>query len=123
MKKLLLTAILAAFIAIPGSAIGDTAPGTDAEGAFGCCCPWSEAMGLCPGDLVTFLAGFDDVCFELDDAGEVAGFCHDDPEGHYPFRGLSWPEIAEFISDVYGSEPTVGGMIDSLCGMGRLSAP
>lgn len=123
MKKLLLIASLAAFVAITGSAVGDTAPHTDAVGQYGCCCPWSEAMGLCPGDLVAFLAAWDDACIVLDAEGEVVGFCRDDPDGAYPFRGMSWPEIAAYISDVYGSEPTVGGLIDYFCGYDRVSAP
>ena len=51
------------------------------------------------------------------------GYCFDDPDGVYLFRGLSWPELAVFISEFYGSEPTVGGMIDLFCGIDRTLPP
>jgi hypothetical protein len=63
------------------------------------------------------------VCFVLDEAGEVVGYCVDDPDGAYLFRGMTLPELAMFMSDYYGIEPTVGAMVDLFCGIDRFHAP
>jgi len=123
MKRLLVAAFLATVVAIGVTATADQAPATVGEGEYGCCCAWTEFAGLCPLDFLTFFGGFDDVCFVLDEAGEVTGFCIDDPDGVYPFRGTPWPEAAAFISDNYGIEPTVGSMVDFFCGIDRMHAP
>jgi len=123
MRRLLVTAFLATVVAIGVTATADQAPATVGEGDYGCCCPWTEFAGLCPLDFLTFFGGFDDICFVLDEADEVTGFCIDDPDGFYPFRGMAWPEAAAFISDNYGIEPTVGSMVDFFCGIDRMHAP
>jgi hypothetical protein len=123
MKRLLVTAFLATIVAVGVTATADQAPVTVGEGEYGCCCAWTEFAGMCPVDFLTFFAGVEEVCFVLDEAGEVTGFCIDDPDGAYPFRGLTWPEFAAFISDNYGIEPTVGSMVDFFCGIDRFEAP
>ena len=121
MKKLLLSMLLVTAFAFTVSA--ERAPVTVGEGEYGCCCPWAEHAGLCPVDFVAFVGMLDEVCFVLDEAGEVVGYCVDDPDGAYLFRGLSWPEVADFIGNYYGFEPTVGTTIDWFCGFGRTHAP
>jgi hypothetical protein len=123
MKRLMLTAVLATIVAIGVTAGADQAPVTVGEGEFGCCCPWAEYAGLCPVDFMTFFSSIDDVCFVLDEAGEVVGYCVDDPDGAYLFRGMTLPELAMFMSDYYGIEPTVGAMVDLFCGIDRFHAP
>ena len=123
MKKLLLTAVLATIVALGVTAGADQEPVTVGEGEYGCCCPWAEFAGLCPVDFMTFLGSVEDVCFVLDEAGEVVGYCVDDPDGAYPFRGMTWPELAMFMSDHYGIEPTVGSVVDLFCGIDRFHAP
>jgi hypothetical protein len=123
MKKLLVSAFLATIVAFGVTATADQAPITVGEGEYGCCCAWTEFAGLCPVDFLTFFAGIDDVCFVLDEAGEVTGYCVDDPDGAYPFRSLTWPERAAFIAESYGIEPTVGSMVDFFCGIDRVEAP
>ena len=123
MNKLLVAAFLAIVVVIGVTATADQAPVTVGEGEYGCCCPWAEFAGLCPLDFITFMGSFDDVCFVLDEAGEVVGYCVDDPEGAYLFRGLTLPEVAELMSDVFGIDPTVGSMVDLFCGIDRTRAP
>jgi len=123
MKKLLVTAFLATVVVIGVTATADQAPVTVGEGEYGCCCPWAEFAGLCPVDFLTFMGSIDDVCFVLDEAGEVVGYCVDDPDGAYLFRGFTLPELAAFMADYYGIEPTVGSMIDWFCGIDRTRAP
>jgi len=110
MKTLLLSLGLATtlVLAVVGMAIADAHAD---EAQYGCCCPWSVSVGLCPSSLTDFLLAMPDACMVLDDDGEVAGFCLDDPDGFYPLRDLSYPEMAEFVGVA-----SVGAMIDFFCG-------
>ena len=123
MTNLLLTTILTATLAVTGTAFADETPVPVGEGEYGCCCPWAYAGGMCPVDFVTFWGKVDDVCVHVDDEGNIVGYCFDDPDGVYLFRGLSWPELAAFMSEYYGIEPTVGSMIDLFCGIDRTLPP
>lgn len=107
-----LTATAATLIVVIGLVTtGVMAQEAAPEAEYGCCCPWSIQAGLCPASLTDFLLALPDVCMVLDEDGEVAGFCVDDPDGFYPFRGMSYPEAAEFVG-----QPSVGAMIDMFCG-------
>jgi hypothetical protein len=123
MKKLLLTAFLSIVIAIAVTASADQPPVTVGEGEYGCCCAWTEWADWCPVDFLTFWSRIDEVCAYLDDAGNIVGFCRDDPDGVYIFRGMSWLERVDFIVQNYGIEPTVGSMVDLFCGIDRMHAP
>ena len=121
MKKLLLSMLLVTAFAVTVSA--ERAPVTVGEGEYGCCCAWGYAGGMCPVDFLTFWGTVDDVCAHFDEEGDIVGFCFGDPDGVYFLRGLSWPELAAFFSDIYGIEPTVGNMIDFFCGIDRTQPP
>ena len=123
MRKMLLTTILAAALAALGTTLAEPSPATVGEGEYGCCCAWCAFAGLCPVEPVAWLLSIDDVCALLDDDGSIVGFCIDDPDGTYLFRGLSWPERAVLISESYGIEPTVGSFIDFFCGIDMTTAP
>lgn len=111
-RPLPLTAATAIVLAVLGLVItGVVAQDAAQDGEYGCCCPWSIHAGLCPAGLTDFLLALPDVCMVLDEDGEVAGFCVDDADGFYPFRGMSYPEAAEFVG-----QPSVGAMIDMFCG-------
>ena len=115
MKRLLLPLGLwlgLVVLAVLGMAIANGQAGdANPDGEYGCCCPWSVHAGLCPSSLTDFLLAMPDVCMVLDDDGEVAGFCVDDPEGFYPFRDLGYPDMAGFLG-----QESVGTMIDDFCG-------
>ena len=121
MKKLLLSVFLVTAIAVTASA--ERAPVTVGEGEYGCCCAWTYWAGICPVDFLPFMGMGDEMCFLLDDEGEVVGFCADDPDGAYLFRGMTWPEFAEFFVPSYGIDPTLGSVIDFFCGIGRTQPP
>ena len=123
MKKLLLAAFLAIVVAFAVTASADQPPATVGEGEFGCCCPWAEALGWCPVDFLELFSRTDEVCVYLDADGNIVGYCLDDPEGVYIFRGLTWPELAAFIAEYYGIEPTDGSMIELFCRIDRTRAP
>jgi hypothetical protein len=72
-EELLFTAFLATIVAVGVTASADQAPVTVGEGEYGCCCAWTEFAGWCPVDFLTFFAGIEEVCFVLDEAGEVTG--------------------------------------------------
>ncbi len=116
MKKLLLPLGLAAtlVLAVVGMAIADGHAG-DAE--YGCCCPYSAWLGSCPLTPGAFVNSFDDVCLIVDDDGEFVAFCHDDPDGVYPYRGMTLEEITLAVGPVVDqSFANVGAMLDFFCG-------
>ena len=121
MKKLLLSMLLVTAFAVTVSA--ERAPVTVGEGEYGCCCPWAYWAGICPVDFYTFFGMVEDVCVIIDEDGEIAGYCADDPDGVYLFRGMTWPQFAEFFEEFYGIDPTLGSVVDFFCGIGRTHPP
>ncbi len=116
MKKLLLPLGLATtlVLAVVGMAIAD-AHGGDA--VFGCCCPYSAWLGSCPQTVGAFTDSWDDACMIFDEDGELVTFCQDDPDGVYPYRGMTLEEIAVAVGPNFGLEfETVGAMMDFFCG-------
>ncbi len=123
MKKLLRAAFLATVVAVAVTASADQPPAAIGEGEFGCCCGWTEWAGMCPFEVMQLGWVFDNACVHFDDDGDFVAWCADDPDGVYPFRGMTWPERADFIAQNYGIEPTVGGIVDFFCGLDRTRAP
>jgi hypothetical protein len=123
MKKLLRSAFLATVVAFAATASADQPSVTVGEGAFGCCCAWTQWARLCPVDFLTFWSMVDDVCVYLDARGNIVGFCAGDPNGAYIFRGMTWPELADFFARSFGIAPTVGSMVDLFCGIDRTRWP
>ena len=123
MKKLLRSVFLATVVAFAATAGADQPPVTVGEDEYGCCCPWAYWSGICPVDFYTFFGMVDEVCVLIDEDGEIAGYCADDPEGVYLFRGMTWPQLAEFFEEYYGIDPTLGSVVDFFCGIGRTHPP
>ena len=119
----LVAALLMAAVVVSVSANAEQPPLTVAEGEYGCCCPWAEWAGWCPVDFMDFFSRVDQVCVLLDEEGNITGYCLDDPDGAYIFRGLTWPERAAFLAEYYGFEPTMGAVVDWFCGIDRMHAP
>jgi len=118
MKKLLLPLGLAAIIALAGAGVADQAnPAGEADRTYGCCCPYTAWAGGCPAYPGSFLRGFEDVCSILDEDGEFVAWCADDPDGVYPYRGMTWEEIALALSPVVETElRDVADILDFFCG-------
>ncbi len=93
------------------------APPGNAYGAYGCCCPYSAWLEVCPMSPGAFLQGYHDVCLILDDHGAVKEFCDDDPDGVYPYRGMTPHQFTLAVGDVFGETfRNVGQMLDFFCG-------
>lgn len=106
----ILTVMLAFFTAAARPPAGATPVG-NAYGAYGCCCPWSAHLGLCPVSPGALLSSFDDVC-EIRDADDAfVRYCDEGEEGVYPYRGKTLREIAQG----FGFR-NVAGLLDFLCG-------
>jgi hypothetical protein len=118
MKRPVFVLILAVVVALAGLGVADRVAATaEAEPAFGCCCPYSAWKGSCPGYPGPFLRGFEDVCLIVDEDGEFVSWCADDPDGVYPYRGMTWEEIALALSPVVETElRDVADILDFFCG-------
>jgi len=112
MNRLPLTlALVLAMALAAASAQETTSPHGRADGAYGCCCPWSAHLGTCPVSPGMVLDSFDDVCVRDFDEDGQAVYCEPGEEGEHPYRGMTLEEIALFS----GFED-VGGLLDFLCG-------
>lgn len=89
------------------------APPGNAYGAYGCCCPWSAHLGICPVTPGELLRSFDDVCEIRGDDDEFVRYCNEGEEGVYPYRGETLREIALG----FGFR-NVAGLLDVLCRYG-----
>ena len=118
MNKLLLTMGLALVVALAGVSVADQAATTgEADGLYGCCCPYSAWAGTCPQVPGPFLRSFDNVCVILDEDGEFVDWCVDDPNGVYPYRGMTWEEKGLALGPVLGTELLdVADFLDFFCG-------
>jgi len=115
MKKLLPLGLATTLVlAVVGMAIADAHAG---DAVFGCCCPYSAWLGACPQTPGAFVNSFEDVCLILDEDGELVEFCHGDPDGVYPYRGMTLEEFAVAVGPVVGEAfEDVGAMVDFFCG-------
>ena len=93
------------------------APPGNAYGAYGCCCPWSAHLGICPVTPGELLSSFDDVCVSSYDDDGTPNYCREGDEGEYPYRGMTLREIALLFYG-YGllETPNVAGILNFLCG-------
>ncbi len=117
MNRLPLALAFILVIALAATAIarGPNAPAPpgNAYGAYGCCCPWSAYLGICPVTPGELLRSFDDVCVTgVDEFGNPL-FCEAGQEGAYPYRGQSLRQIA-----LGAGFRSVAGLLDALCGTG-----
>lgn len=106
-----LTLMLALVIVAAARAPATVAPPGNAYGAYGCCCPWSAHLGICPVTPGALLTAFDDVCEIHDEAGVFVRYCDAGEDGHYPYRGMTLRQIAQLFG--LGN---VRGLLDFLCG-------
>jgi len=118
MNKLLLAMGLALVVALAGVSVADqAATAGEADLGYGCCCPYNAWADTCPAYPGPFLRGFENVCIILDEDGEFAAWCADDPDGVYPYRGMTWEEIALALSPVVETElRDVADIVDFFCG-------
>ena len=123
MKRLPFALALTLVIALSATAIARApnppAPPGNAYGAYGCCCPWSAHLGICPVSPGALLSSFDDVCEIRDADDNFIRYCNAGEEGVYPYRGMTLREIALLFYE-FGvlREPTVAGLLDVLCRYG-----
>ena len=113
MKKLPWILGLAVVFALAGTCLARTPnPSGNAYGAYGCCCPYSAWLGLCPLTPGAFMQGYPSVC--LDDNGE---FCYPGDEGTYPYRDMTPNQFARAVGAIFGvAFRNVGEMLNFFCG-------
>jgi len=134
MNRLPLALAFILVIALAATAIARApnapAPPGNAYGAYGCCCPWSAYLGICPVTPGELLRSFDDVCeihkIHDDKPDEFDRYCElDEPakgasDGEivvYPYRGMTLRQIALGLYEMgWITEPNVSGILDLLCG-------
>ncbi|MFU8889377.1 MAG: hypothetical protein ACNA8N_12330 [Trueperaceae bacterium] len=100
-------------VALAGSGLASApAPPGNAYGAYGCCCPYSAWLGLCPLTPGAFMQGYPTVC-----VNEDGGFCYPGDEGIYPYRDMTPRQFAHAVGELLGVEfRNVGAMLDFFCG-------
>jgi len=117
MKKLpwFLGIVLVVALAGSGLARAPTPPG-NAYGAYGCCCPYSAWLGLCPQTPGAFMQAYHDVCLVPNASGGY-DFCYPGEDGFYPFAGMTPNEFARAVGANFGVEfRNVGAMLNFFCG-------
>ena len=62
--------------------------------------------------MLTFLSAADDICLVLDAEGAVIGYCYEDPDGVYPFRGMNAAQLARGLGFA-----NIREFIDTMCGL------
>ena len=135
MNRLLYALALVLVMALAATAIARApaapAPPGNAYGAYGCCCPWSAHLGICPVTPGELLSSFDDVCEiheihdDKPDEFKFSRYCDLDKPGKgalegeivvYPYRGMTLREIALlFYGYGFLETPNVAGILDLLC--------
>ena len=113
MKKLPWILGLVVVIALAGTSLARAPnPPGNAYGAYGCCCPYSAWLGLCPLTPGEFMQGYPTVCVD-----EHGGFCYPGDDGYYPFRGMTPNEFARAVGVTFGVQfRNVGAMLNFFCG-------